>query len=119
MKQADIEVLVRMIADGHNTWKDIHKRFPQLSDMEMIDISVSPYGEPNKIIHSRVHIKPLDISGFHFDELDTFTLTESGEDILYQLHKEDTNRIMDEKILILTAGSFTLSIISFLYSLIR
>lgn len=119
MNQPDTEALVRMIADGHNTWKDIHGEFPWLSDMEMIGMSVPPYGGPNKIVHSEVHIDPFDISRFRFSELDTFSLTENGEDILYRLYKEDENRSMNKKILRLTAGSFALSAISFLYSLIR
>lgn len=119
MKQSDIETLVRMIADGKNTWKDIHRQFPWLSDIEMSAMSVPPYGEPNKIVHSEVHIEPFDISRFRFSESDTFTLTEAGEDILYRLQKEDEGRAMNKKILRLTAGSFALAAISFLYSLIR
>ena len=100
----DSECLILMIHEGKNTFKDIREAFPDMGRNTLYNIIGDDFITPGGIDYRRAVGRnsknillyfedcPADYhSGYSFKDSNTFTLSETGEDILYQLEKERRN----------------------------
>lgn len=112
LTQEELEKLVKLIDSGKNTYADLHKEFPYMTDEDWIDIigddfQIEEYNENildriKKLpqIHHRAIIiffteTPNDYSEhYQFRPDDSFELSVISENLLYQLKKEDKNQLL-------------------------
>ncbi len=112
LTQKELEKLVRLIGSGKNTYAELHKEFPYMTNEDWIKIIGDDFqpDDYNKgligalsmtsIISQRKIIiffteTPDDYSeDYQFKSTDSFELSVSSENLLYQLKKEDKNQLL-------------------------
>lgn len=114
MNNKNIDKLVLMIGKGKNSYRDIHKAFPSLSNYDIYRMSVvcSYYGDVNKLFYLNRKIAIDDYPKYELFDDDTFRLSEEGENRYYKLKKERNDKILAITGAILTAAGLIVSLIS-------
>lgn len=113
MTAKEKELLVKLIADGKNTYKNLHTVLPNLSSTTLKSIALNLPGNLNSpLIKLTKSLSYSETLNYHFKDTDTFELTEHGKDLLYQLQKEQKSEYREKAILLLTVISVIISIIA-------
>lgn len=112
LTQEELEKLVKLIYSGKNTYADLHKEFPYMTNEDWIDIigddfQIEEYNENIVERIKKISIKPprniilffTDIPDdysehYQFKPNDSFELSVISENLLYQLKKEDKNQLL-------------------------
>lgn len=132
LAQEHVERLVSLISSGRNTYADIRQVFPQMEDDELIThitgpsgtCTISPAGKSPQLLLILTSAPAKLTGNYQFKPDDQFSLTIQGQDVLYQLQKEEriaylaesryrSSRFNDWCILILTS----ITTIATLYSI--
>lgn len=90
LTEEQLDNLIWMIANGKNTYKELHKKFPELTNVDIYKMSVvcSYYGDIHKLIYLNRKINIDDYPKYELFDDDTFRLSEEGINRLYVLKKE-------------------------------
>lgn len=120
MTEEQLDNLIWMIANGKNTYKELHKKFPELTNVDIYKMSVvcSYYGDIHKLIYLNRKINIDDYPKYELFDDDTFRLSEEGINRLYVLKKEFKSEKQEQKMLRLTIISTVSAIIAVAISLI-
>ncbi|MDD6134044.1 MAG: hypothetical protein PUB49_04955 [Selenomonadaceae bacterium] len=126
--RSDCERLVRLAdKDGRITYEQIHKEFPEYDSSSIYDWigdsfrSQSPFlAAPRALAasgHSRIMLfwdncPDNYVNGYQFNSTDTFHLSVNGEDLRYQLKKEDHQESVVRIGIILSAIAACASVIA-------
>lgn len=120
LTEEQLDNLIWMIANGKNTYKELHKKFPELTNVDIYKMSVvcSYYGDIHKLIYLNRKINIDDYPKYELFDDDTFRLSEEGINRLYVLKKEFKSEKQEQKMLRLTIISTVSAIIAVAISLI-
>jgi len=114
--QRTLEELVLLVHNGRNTYKEIKKALPELTDNDLRIASL-----PMRIVKlsDRVlcldHHPPSDLYYYRFVDEDKFSLSTYGEDLLHVVLKE--KRL--ERLTIIAAAASIIAALCSLISIIR
>lgn len=109
LTQEELEKLVRLVGSGKNTYAELHKEFPYMTNTDWMCIIGDdfPEEENTRLIDCPKNIFilknkkaiiffteiPDDYSAhYQFKPTDSFELSVTYKDLLYQLKKEDINK---------------------------
>ena len=97
----EFETLAKLVDSGKNTYADIHKAFPYWDDSAFYDLIGDPFNDPCPLALNSDTImlffeeRPEDYThGYRFKDSDSFMLSVTGHDILYQLRKERRQELL-------------------------
>lgn len=115
MTDKNKEIVVKLIAEGKNSYADFCKAIPTLSEWDILGITTqTAYNANNAIIYK--------ISGNKDSKTvqpsDRFSLNAHGQNFLYQLQKEDKMEALAAQSHILNVKIFRLTLIGLILSLI-
>lgn len=133
LTQKELEKLVRLIGSGKNTYAELHKEFPYMTNEDWIEIigddfQIEEYNEnlikrmQNATLRNTRDIIiffteiPDDYSEhYQFKPTDSFELSFTSEDLLYQLKKEDIN----QRLIVVSCISSIIAAITGIISLMK
>lgn len=82
------EKLVKLIGNGHISYKDIKDNLPCIIELELESMVRQPPSNIDCLVQCSANI-PLGQGNYHFLATDTFSLTSHGKDLLYEIQKEE------------------------------
>lgn len=98
----EVEILVKAVGNGHNSYADIKEALPQLSDERLKDAIGDSFKGRGLLCDIRLN-RPIWLwfvkcpddytEDYIFKDLDRFELSIPGEDVFYQLRKEQLQNL--------------------------
>ena len=115
MTDKNKEIIVKLVAEGKNSYADFRNAIHNLSEWEVQGITTSTAWNPNITILYKISgnkdSKTIQLS-------DRFSLNERGQNLLYQLQKEDKMEALAVQSHLLNVKIFRLTLIGLILSLI-
>lgn len=92
MTDKNKEIIVKLVAEGKNSYADFRNAIPNLSDSEVIGITRNIARNANGTILLKIS---GDLDSKTLQPSDRFSLTEDGQNVLYSLQKESRTNAMN------------------------
>lgn len=115
MTEKELDKLIWLVGNGHNTYKELHQNFPYLSMQDFRSMSLSCLGGLEKYIGleaDKGKFQFLESLHYQFSDNDIFYLTEDGQNRFDKLQKEHQSELREKIILIFSLVSAIASIIA-------